>query len=109
MNTTREKPVPKIHEPYCAGSIPHDSGGCGGYVRCRGCGRRFGWCSGMANDHGFCNGCHPDLDKQAPQPRLESHEVAIVRGDDGRFRRLDVSVGTQLSQDDRRLLQAAGA
>lgn len=85
----------QVHEPGCPGPTDRHYGlwkGCGGYVRCRSCGGRFGWCAGIDTDLGLCPDCCAVPGKD-PLPPLNypPHEVAVYRDDRGKFVSEDVS------------------
>lgn len=84
-----------VHDRSCNGPLPHDEGGCGGYVRCRACGHRFGWCRGHSDDLGFCENCFPSPEEgmavKTPSFRFEPYEVAVKRDSRGKFHSKDVS------------------
>ena len=86
---------PKCHEPGCMGAIPRLEGGCEGWVRCRACGLRFGWCGGIDNDLGICPDCCPNPTRDPiPEFQFEPMEVHITRRPDGRFISRNVSPET---------------
>lgn len=116
-------PYPHVHEPGCIGPCADDQRwlpghdlvvhGCGGYFRCRSCGRRCGWCRGDDVDAGCCPEClltaraRADVDVAAGEFEidetvdlfdgdvlvaagylvltLDPFTVAITRGERGRY------------------------
>jgi hypothetical protein len=68
-----------VHLPGCSALA------CGGWVRCRCCGRRFGWCRGSDVDRGTCPECWATPDDVKPPFRFRPRGRHVFRLPNGRI------------------------
>lgn len=69
-----------VHEPGCAGAYV-----CGGWYRCRCCGKRCGWCRGDSVDESCCPECWDAAGGSTPEFRFDRLERRITRRFNGRW------------------------
>lgn len=80
----------KVHIIGCNGIM--GDGACGGYVRCRSCGEKFGWCQGHDSDGGVCPTCLRFVEESGEvELRYEPLEIQYERNEQGHPVRVDVT------------------